>query len=144
MKKIDDERDLQFGSFKNNPKNVIEKLNEKYKHKLEDDDIKQMINNFGELAKEMYKEYDYNIDKLRTFIECIKDEISEVIVYGLAIKPEFMDKAYFENYLFGKFKNTQWILYYKDHDSKDNQTAYMSNISFVKPFKQLPMKDNGS
>ena len=60
--KIDDNNELEFGSFANDPKNVLNELNNKYFDRIDkDEDLVKMISNLSKVVKNMSKDFNKNL-----------------------------------------------------------------------------------
>ena len=138
--KIDDNNELEFGSFANDPKKVINELNNKYFDRIDkDEDLVKMISNLSKVVKNMSKGFNKNLKKLKDFVNNIEDKLSEVVIYGLCIKPKFMDEPYFEKFLFDYFKDIKWTCYYFNEKEQINQLVYFRLNNLDKKLTQLPM-----
>ena len=140
--KIDDNNELEFGSFANDPKKVLNELNNKYFDRIDkDEDLVKMISNLSKVVKNMSKGFNKNLKKLKDFVNNIEDKLSEVVIYGLCIKPKFMDEPYFKKFLFDYFKDIKWTCYYFNEKEQINQWVYFKLNNLDKKLTQLPMND---
>ena len=87
----------------------------------------------------MSKDFNKNLKKLKDFVNNIEDKLSEVVMYGLCIKPKFMDEPYLKHFLFDYFKYIKWSCYYFNEKEQINQLVYFNLNNLDKNLTQLPM-----
>jgi len=125
---------LQFGSINNNPNNLKKILEDRYA----DEDFYGAsvlfgVKNVVDLYKSAYKDVDNNLRELNMFLNRIDSitKIDNIVIFGHALKDDFMDKPYYEKLLVPRYKNHNWLLYFYDQTDKENQLEFIDNMKLL-------------
>ena len=122
---------LQFGSINNNPFELKNTLESRYENEdFYGASVEYGVNNAVALYQSAYKSIDRNLNELNSFLNKIENEnvIDNVVVFGHALKTEFMDKPYYERILVPRYRKNKWVLYFYSEEDKEKQFEFINDL----------------